>query len=459
MIAALMLASGASAQVWPPLNNQFHHASGFSGVSSACTIPSRTFTADRFGAMLPDRMQIVAHYDGSGASARLEIELRHVVTGHCCSLTIALPSQSRVFAGEFEMFGYEPTGDYTVTGAVPNGIVDGVAFGIYGRSTSGERYLHKSRAAGLSLSSPTFMGGYPMAWTELDWDLRLPATLGTPPGGFTGFVARRQAQMTLAGAQLLPNGSFNVPTGRNVIFGDLDGSGCVDTDDLNLWSWNFGLGWLTHTGTCPVAVGTYTPDRWPVVAPDRMQVVAAYDGNGSGAMLDFELWNPTTLTRCTLTVPVPAAGALLAIEYQMNGFEPTGEVEVRGVVTNGGIDGVAFGLYFRDAAGDRCVMRSESNASGPDFAGGWPIAWSEAQWDTMLPAGLGTPPGGYDALVARRQAQMTLSGARFLQDGVYRLNTCAAVPNYWAMDVNGDGIIDLMDLQQLMLQMGQGCCP
>lgn len=453
--------SHASAQIWPNPNRAggslLMVSNLFVPSVGPCSFANAPFTSDRFGALLPDRMQLVAHYDGSGVNAYLTMEMRNPQTGHCCTLRVRMLPQSQILAQEFVLGGYEPTGEFTVSGAVPNGAVDGIAFGLYVRDVSGNRWMLKSHANGLASADPNFAGGWPMAWGEATWDSMLPAGLGGT--GVTGFFARRQAQATLAGAQLLPNGTYIVPTGVNPIFGDLDGSGCVDMDDMNLFNWHASAPPMGYIGLCPTPIVTYTPDRFSALPLDRLQIVAVYDGNGSSAMLDLEMWNPFSLTQCTLSVPLPASGTVIALEYQMNGYEPTGEVMVSGVLPNGAIDGVAFGLYFRDINGDRCLMRSDTVTTGPDFAGAWPVGWSEAQWDTMLPPLLGNPPGGFDAFVARRQAQSTLSGARFLPDGLYRFATCNRMPDQTIVDFNGDGIADLLDMHVLIGQLGTGCCP
>jgi hypothetical protein len=160
---------------------------------------------------------------------------------------------------------------------------------------------------------------------------------------------------------------------------------------------------------------------------------------------------------CDLVVgPIPHFGtAIYTGEFDMKGLVPTGEITIAGAVPDGGIDGVAFGLYWRDLAGNRWRLQSRrlpnpGNAATPDFFGGWPIALSEAQWDALMPCLAG---GTFNDFVARRQAQCTLGGAQLLGNGVWGIPT-GRVPG----DINGDGCVDQSDLG-LLLQTWGSCCP
>jgi len=132
--------------------------------STPCVNAVHGFTADRSGAFPIDRMQVVALYDGAGANAEFDIELWNPTTGACCIVTI----------DDLENLGHEDRSTATTTG------------------------------------SPNFVGGWPLAFNEGTWDARLNEILQR---GTTGFVARRQAQITLSGAQLVTNGTWGIPTG------------------------------------------------------------------------------------------------------------------------------------------------------------------------------------------------------------------------------------------------------
>ncbi|HMN95844.1 MAG TPA: hypothetical protein PKC43_10895 [Phycisphaerales bacterium] len=194
-----------------------------------CATLLSSFTPDRFGALPADRMQVVAMYDGIG-TAVLDIELQNSMTGECCEISIGPINKDDLIAIEYQMGGFEPTGTVTVSGVTPDGVIDGVAFGIYARSISGERWMWRSRSfeSGTGASTPNFVGGWPIAWDQSLWDTKLVSLAGIP--GIDGSVARRQAQITLSGAQLLSNGTWQIPTGR--VPGDVNGDGCVNAADL-----------------------------------------------------------------------------------------------------------------------------------------------------------------------------------------------------------------------------------
>lgn len=199
--------------------------------------------------------------------------------------------------------------------------------------------------------------------------------------------------------------------------------------------------------------GVFSSDRFAAFPSDRMQLIAYYDGNGT-AELDIHLVNPAANTCCVLTVTGIANAPLTIQEFDMKGYVPTGKFQIRNVVPNGAIDGVAFGLYWRDASGLRWSLRSRSPASAggtPNFVGAWPYAWSEANWDALMPQLAG---GTFDDFVRRRQAQVALTGAQALGNGVWGHPT-GRLPG----DTNGDGCVDQQDLANVLAVYGITCCP
>lgn len=409
----------------------------------------RCFTPDRFGNLPPDRMQVVAAYDGNGTAATLDIHLWHPVTRNCAVLHVDGLNANDILTEEYQMHGYEPTGVVEVNGVSPNGVIDGVAFGLYFRNTAGDRSVLRSAAPGLAAGTPNFAGGWPVAWGQTLWDSKMTALTGTT---YDDFVARRQAQITLAGAQFLPNGVHGIPT--DALVGDIDLNGVIDFADQILLQQNAGAGCGPDVSPCIGAPVPFTSDRFSALPADRMQVIAFYDGDGSAATLAIQLRHPVTDERCVLTVNNLSNTTILTNEYVMNGFEPTGLFEISGVVTNGSVDGVAFGLYWRNAAGDRRMLRSSEPGNGgtPNFVGGWPLALSEADWDARMPQLAG---GGVTGSVARRQAQCTLSGAQLLGNGTH-----VAYTGFWGRidgDLNGDACVDTLDDAILSANMAQGC--
>lgn len=196
-----------------------------------------TFTPDRFGNLPIDRMQVVAMYDGTG-EATLEIDLWNPDTRECCWLEISPINNTDIVAQEYSMVGFEPTGRFRIGGAAPDGVIDGVAFGLYVHDASGDRWYFRSAGLGQGIAIPNFVGDWPIAWSEATWDAKLPVWMAG--GDFDHFVARRQAQVALSGAQLLSNGEWGMPSGR--LTGDANGDGCVNDIDFLLVNSGYGSG-------------------------------------------------------------------------------------------------------------------------------------------------------------------------------------------------------------------------
>lgn len=105
-------------------------------------------------------------------------------------------------------------------------------------------------------------------------------------------------------------------------------------------------------------------------------------------------------------------GRLDTFEYDLGDAAPTGRFEIAGIVPNGVIDGLAFGLFWRDAEGFH-ALRSTAPDPLPyaSFVGAWPIALSD-KWFALRTPQLTT---GH----ARQQAKMAIFGAEYLDNGAY----------------------------------------
>ncbi|MCC6357445.1 MAG: hypothetical protein IT450_01770 [Phycisphaerales bacterium] len=208
------------------------------GTTSLCNPPppppcvnlQSVFTSERFGALPTDRMQLVAYYDGTGL-ADLDIHLTNPSTGACCVLSISGIDDNPLTVREYVMNGFVPTGKFVVRNVVPNGAVDGVAFGLYWRDVTGARWKLQSRSTATGSGTPNFVGMWPYSWADTFWDGLMPPIVDD------GFK-RRQAQVNLSGAQVLGNGTWGIPTGR--VPGDSNGDGCVDLVDLTFLLSTFG---------------------------------------------------------------------------------------------------------------------------------------------------------------------------------------------------------------------------
>ncbi|MBI5865221.1 MAG: hypothetical protein HZB38_12070 [Planctomycetes bacterium] len=199
---------------------------------------------------------------------------------------------------------------------------------------------------------------------------------------------------------------------------------------------------------CITLQSGYTSDRFGALPNDHLQIVAYYDGNGT-ADLDIHLTNPATGACCIITVSGIPNSPFTVQEYVMNGFVPTGKFDVRNVVPNGVVDGIAFGLYWRDTAGARWKLQSRSSATGsgtPNFVGMWPYGWSDATFDAAMPTIV-------DDGFKKQQARVTLAGAQVLGNGTWGIPT-----GRFPADTNSDGCVDLLDLTTLLSSFG-ACCP
>lgn len=423
--------------------------------------PQHAFTPDVAGALPAGRLQVVAHYDGNipTGGVALEVEVRDAATGICCWIIFKV-GHNQVIAREYQLpSGHEPTGRFRVSGVAPNGAIDGIAVGLYFRDHSGTRWQLRSRRDSFATVSPNFMGAWPVAWSQADWAARLTAAAaanGPVFAGAAGNPAQVHARMILSGAQMLPDGLHVVPL-TPALAGDLDGDGCVDQDDLNIIV-NAGIKCLTNLGACPVAQAVYTSDRFGALPTDRVQVVAMNSSSIATPILTIECRDPITRACCDITIILPSTASIVAQDYIMNGFEPTGRFSISGAHPFSA--GVAFGVYVREPAGsggDRWILKSAAPIAGTtsNFAGVWPFNWSEAQWDALLPATPPFQPATFDSFVARRQAQATLTGAEFLHDGTYTVGNHRCID----ADLDGDGDVDAIDAAILAGNLGLNCCP
>ena len=102
-------------------------------------------------------------------------------------------------------------------------------------------------------------------------------------------------------------------------------------------------------------------------------------------------------------------------EYALNGTVPAGKFQVRGVVPDGVIDGIAFGLFWKDSVGKYHMLKSNYKrpSEGARFVCGWPLGMNDALLKERTPQI--TDPFG------RATAKMTICGARLLPEGRYRI--------------------------------------
>ena len=158
-------------------------------------------------------------------------------------------------------------------------------------------------------------------------------------------------------------------------------------------------------------------NRYTSLPLQRLQVVAFYDGAASPTTtLAFELagGEPRRVEWITLQGLRKFVERIETREYQLApGWSPTGRATIRGVVPDGVLDGVAYGLSWRDDAGAFHVVRSRDaqGSPSPNSVCAWPLALPQDKLEARTPQI--TDSFGRDA------ARLAICGAQVLPDGVY----------------------------------------
>ena len=173
-----------------------------------------------------------------------------------------------------------------------------------------------------------------------------------------------------------------------------------------------------------------TSDRFLGLPAGTLQVTLAYDGDvvGFGPSLNIQFRDPNSGNICWHlidsaydTTPISAFGTKIhTYEFDISTYEPTGLVVVDGVVANGSVDGLAFGLFWKNASAGYRMLKSNMRVAVPttNYFGAWPIAMDYATFQARTTQ-LGSCTDGE---LCRRGAQAALWGAQLLPDGIYHLN-------------------------------------
>lgn len=157
---------------------------------------------------------------------------------------------------------------------------------------------------------------------------------------------------------------------------------------------------------------TLSSNRSNALPNGTLQLVAYYDGTGI-ASLTFETWGPNGVLNTThVKVPAYQTGVIVTKQYSIKGEVPTGNFIVDGVVNNGVVDGVAFGLFWRDDNGGYHIMRSNgvARAALADCVCAWPLGGLDATAFAAKATATTDP-------FARETALAVLSGAKLLPNG------------------------------------------
>lgn len=146
-----------------------------------------------------------------------------------------------------------------------------------------------------------------------------------------------------------------------------------------------------------------------------LQLVAFYDGSGL-ATLSFETKDTNGALSWTTVKDIPSFSTqIVTKQYTLKGEVPTGNFVIEGVVANGVVDGVAFGLLWRDLSGGYHILRSNGVAKGTiaDFVSAWPLGMN----NTVFAPRVSQVTDGY----ARETALAVISGAKLLPSGKHSL--------------------------------------
>jgi hypothetical protein len=366
---------------------QIHAATQYCCTPYEPYLPAITedLTSNRFNALPVGTLQLTAFYDGN-LEADLGLQLKDTTTGENSWILVHVPPFSQIPTWEFDILGKEVTGVYHVGGVVPNGVVDGLAFGIFWRDDDGNYHHHQSSNAQLE-DVATYASAWPLGINDTLFAQRTPQL----SDGFS----REQARMMLYGAKLLPNGCYKF--------------------DVDLDSKLFGQCRMAGTRLTPNS-DDFTSDRFSGIPNGTLQVTAWYDGLGVGGRLGIELVNSNgNIAWIDITEVPPFGSGITTFEYDISGYRPTGNFTVKRILPNGVIDGLAFGLFWKDDDGNYHHLQSADATPTPvsNYVGAWPIGLNDALFANLTPQ----LTNGY----GRGQARMMITGAKYLSTGCYRI--------------------------------------
>jgi len=156
-------------------------------------------------------------------------------------------------------------------------------------------------------------------------------------------------------------------------------------------------------------------NRYSALPASTLQVVCFYDGKGSAA-LSFETEDSSgNRSWTTIKDIVKFDTKITTAEYSIEGCTPTGNFVVEGVTADGVVDGLAFGLLWRDARSCYHILRSNSSSlvSAACFVSAWPLGMNNTVFAPRVPQ----MTDGY----ARETALAVISGAKLVANGKHEL--------------------------------------
>ena len=173
---------------------------------------SEKLTSNRHHGMANSTLQVTVWYDGQtgGNTPMLYIEYVDPSTSSKGWITVGTGNpgdaidkfSTQIETREYFMDGCEPTGLVKISGVSPDGVIDGMAVGLFAKNNSGQYRLFKSDT--LNWTSPlAYVGMWPAGFSNATFNLRTPQLNGN------GF-GREQARGMIIGAEYLPNGAHTL---------------------------------------------------------------------------------------------------------------------------------------------------------------------------------------------------------------------------------------------------------
>jgi hypothetical protein len=169
---------------------------------------SEDLTINRYDALPNGTAQVVVYYDGDRtAFPALQIGFVHPETKKSGWYVFERLQRSSNFAPgkistfELKMRGYDLNGKFKVKGVKPDGEVDGLAFGVLWKDSSGRCHLLKSRSSS-EQAGAKFIGMWP-CWMSLTHFRKQVSQLGSS-------FAIQQAQTIVMGCEMVDNGTHSI---------------------------------------------------------------------------------------------------------------------------------------------------------------------------------------------------------------------------------------------------------
>lgn len=392
-----------------------------STVDAAAAVPltcvsfvSTDLTSNRASGLPNNRAQIVIWYDGNVVN-KPAVKIQYAdpsgATGSIVVGGVTDPGglidrfSTQVETREYALGNCTITGLVNVGGVTPDGVIDGMAIGIYTKNGAGQYDLWQSWSGPLPTNSH-YVGGWPAGVTDAWFAARTPQ--------LSNNFSRQQARTIITSAKYLTNGVHN-----------LSNQAMVATPPPPV---NSGIDPTCGLVSGPVYLTqNLTSNRDSGLPAKRLQAVVWYDGaiTATTPTVQLQYFDPATTAPGWLTIGDPSGdGAIQRFdqriatrEYNLGTCKLTGVVRINGVVADGVIDGVALGLYTKDVNGRYKVYQSWSSSlnTTSDFVGAWPAGLD----DTIFAPRVSQVTDPY----ARQTAQMLIMGAKYLGNGQHYLGS------------------------------------